>query len=93
MVTKIETPGELLQHLETNEYSMRLSIFDIATLKGVVDQAIQELGPLADTVVGSNEASEVMIQGFWDHLYLLSGRLQEALNSFEPFDASALNES
>ena len=93
MAKQILTAAQLVQHLETSEYKMRLSIFDIATLKGVVDQAIQELGPSADTVVGANEASEAMIQGFWDHLYLLSGRLQEALNSFEPFDASALNES
>ena len=89
----ITTTDELFEHIESQVVQLELSIFDLATLKGVVDTALGELYSEKDSVRGSNEVSQRMIDGFWEHLVSLSERIGTLLAAQTPFDASSLNES
>lgn len=92
MAETIESPVQLFEFLDQHKLRLELSIFDLATLLGVINQALDELGPDRDTVRGVDEVSQGMIDGFWLHLEELSERIAEALKALPQFDASLLNE-
>ncbi len=92
MPKTIATPDELFEHLDTHTIPLELSVIELATLSGVVKQAIEELGADKNLVRGTNEVSQRMIDEFWTHLYELDIRLEGALKALPSFDASALND-